>query len=442
MKLLVGYDGGSIGPMEIAAGLRGLAEPVFLVPASVRQTKLGQLVGAMAETVSFAGSADPAGDDLLEPAELDRVAGIQGLSGALTFSEKLLPAISQVTTRLGLPGHDRQTVRLLTDKHAQRCALRDSGVDPVRCQLLDSPAALEEAALDQVGFPAVLKPVRGRGSRNTYRVTGPAELAELVHRLLVPAAAGQLPAEQALLLEEYLPGDPSCPQGDYVAVESVICNGQVEHLAITGKFPQLDRFREVGDFWPAGLAEPVSRRIEALVTAALAALGVRTGISHTEVKLTPAGPRIIEVNGRLGGEVTDLARAAYGLDAAALAGRIALGLPVSLPDRELSAVFYNASAIAPLSAVRFRAIRGADRIRKQPGVCGYRRYREVGSSTRTDEAACTLDVLTGQAPSHAELTAAVHAATRTLSYEFDMADGTIAEFTGWQLTLGGPSDAP
>jgi biotin carboxylase len=442
VKVLVGYDGGSVGPMEIAAGLRGLAEPVFLLPSAVRQTRLGQMVSALAETVEFAGSTDAFGDARLEPAELDRLAGIEGVSGALTFSEKLLPALSQVTTRLGLPGHAPETVRLLTDKHAQRCALRDSGVDPVRCQLIDSPAALDSPAIDEVGFPAVLKPVRGRGSRNTYLVADRAQLAALAHRLLVPATRSQPPDERALLLEEYLPGDPSCPHGDYVAVESVIRDGVVGHLAVTGKFPQSSGFREVGDFWPAGLAEPATHRIERLVSDALHALGVRTGIAHTEVKLTPAGPRIIEVNGRLGGEVADLARAAYGLDVAALAARIALGLPVPLPARELSAVFYIATAIAPLSAVRLRAVRGVDRIRQQPGVLGYRRYREVGSSTRTEEAACTLDVLTGRAGTHAELAAAIRKATSTLSYEFDMRDGTIATFTGWQLTLGSPSGVP
>ena len=369
MKLLVGYDGGSVGPMEIVTGLRGLAEPVFLVPDEVAQSRLGRMVRSLAETVTVAGVTDPAGDTRLDPAELDRLAGIEGLAGALTFSEKLLPALSQVTTRLGLPGHDPATVRLLTDKYAQRCALRDSGVEEVRCRLIDSPAALDSPAIEQVGFPAMLKPVRGRGSRNAYLVADRDWLADLVHRLLVPARPGEPPDEQALLLEEYLPGDPSCPQGDYVAVESVICDGTVEHLAITGKFPQLSGFREVGDFWPAGLAEPVAGPGRGLVSDALAALGVRTGITHTEVKLTPAGPRIIEVNGRLGGEVTDLARAAYGLDAAALAGRIALGLPVSLPDRELSAVFYTASAIAPLRRSGSEAVRGADRSANSP-ACG------------------------------------------------------------------------
>lgn len=436
MKVLVGYDGGAVGPMEIVASLKGLAEPVFLVPAEVRQARLGQVLSALAETVTFAGAADAAGDARLEPAELDRVAAIEGLSGALTFSEKLLPALSQVTTRLGMPGHTPDTVRVLTDKHAQRCALRDSGVDAVRFHLLDSLAALDSPAVEEVGFPAILKPVRGRGSRNTYLVADRGQLAELAHRLLAPATPSAAPAEHALLLEEYLSGDPSCPQGDYVSVESVVCDGAVEHLAVTGKFAQLSGFREVGDFWPADMAEPLRERVECLVSGALRVLGVRSGITHTEVKLTPAGPRIIEVNGRMGGEVNDLARAAYDLDLAALATRIALGMPVTLPPRELSAVFYNITAIAPVSAVRLREVQGTRLVRRQPGVLGYRRYLGAGASTHTEEAACMLDLVTGRADSHAELVSTIRTVISRLNYEFEMCDGTISALNGWQLTFG------
>ena len=37
-----------------------------------------------------------------------------------------------------------------------------------------------------------------------------------------------------------------------------------------------------------------------MVADAIEALGIRTAVVHTEVKLTPEGPRLIEVNGRLG----------------------------------------------------------------------------------------------------------------------------------------------
>ena len=42
------------------------------------------------------------------------------------------------------------------------------------------------------------------------------------------------------------------------------------------------------------------------------ALGVSTGCLHTEVKFTPDGPEIIEVNGRVGGGVPEMLERAAG----------------------------------------------------------------------------------------------------------------------------------
>ncbi|HJQ01818.1 MAG TPA: ATP-grasp domain-containing protein [Jatrophihabitans sp.] len=434
MKLLVGYDGGAVGPMEIVAGLRGLAEPVFLVPEAFQQDQLGQVVSALAETISF---ADSAGEGRLTAEELDRIAAAEAIAGALTFSEKMLPAISAVTTRLQLPGHAPETVRPLTDKYAQRCALRDSGVDSIRFLLLENVDALDQQLIESVGFPAILKPVRGSGSRNTYLVTGIDQLTELARALLLPSEPGAEPAERRLLLEQYLTGDSQHRHGDYVSVESLVHQGEAQHLAVTGKFRQLSNFREVGDFWPAMLSPQATADVERLVSAALGALGVRTGFTHTEVKLTSGGPHIIEVNGRLGGDVHALARAAYGIDVVAMAGRNALGLPVELPSRTLSRVFYNVSAIAPLSARRLRVMSGAGAVRRLPTVASYRRYLGAGGSTVGAEAACALDLVTGWATDHEKLPSAIRRVTSELNYEFDWYDGTIVTRNGWQLTLGG-----
>jgi biotin carboxylase len=72
--------------------------------------------------------------------------------------------------------------------------------------------------------------------------------------------------------------------------------------------------------------------------------GVTHGVTHTEVRLTPAGPCIFEVNGRLGGGLIPyLGRLAPGVDLTAAAVRLALGeLPDLRPCRDLCA------------AVRFR----------------------------------------------------------------------------------------
>jgi hypothetical protein len=70
-----------------------------------------------------------------------------------------------------------------------------------------------------------------------------------------------------------------------------------------------------------------------------AALGFGDGFTHTEIKLTGSGPKIVEVNGRLsGGLIPYLARRAGGVDSGLAAAEVACGLPPSIvPDRELVA---------------------------------------------------------------------------------------------------------
>ena len=71
------------------------------------------------------------------------------------------------------------------------------------------------------------------------------------------------------------------------------------------RFPLAEPFRETGDFMPHPLETEEAETVVAVAIAAAEALGVRSGALHTEIKLTPDGPRIIEVNGRIGGGAID-----------------------------------------------------------------------------------------------------------------------------------------
>lgn len=81
----------------------------------------------------------------------------------------------------------------------------------------------------------------------------------------------------------------------------------ISPLLVTGKFALAPPLRERGAFMPATLSEAETKAVAALAASAVLALGIRYGASHTEVKLTPDGPRVIEVNGRVGGLSNTLA---------------------------------------------------------------------------------------------------------------------------------------
>ena len=101
-------------------------------------------------------------------------------------------------------------------------------------------------------------------------------------------------------------------------------------------------------------------------------LGVRSGALHTEIKLTPDGPRIIEVNGRIGGGAIDALYARrFGTSLTELAAAIALGIaPDAIAELPASAdgpFLYEFFAQPPTTATALRAIGGLDAI---VGVAG------------------------------------------------------------------------
>ena len=108
--------------------------------------------------------------------------------------------------------------------------------------------------------------------------------------------------------------------------------------------------------------------MEALACRAVEALGVSTGIADVEIKLTPDGPRVIEVNGRLGAWVDDLAVRSECSVPAEVAVRAALGLPFEgrndpVPD---SPIAFHYLLVPPAGATEVRGIHGVPALRRVP----------------------------------------------------------------------------
>ncbi|WP_428339672.1 ATP-grasp domain-containing protein [Mycobacterium sp.] len=244
-----------------------------------------------------------------------------------TFLDAGMVQLACIAEGLGLPFHTPGTADALTDKARQRRVLADAGLDMPPCRLVRSDHSEAElsAVEAEVGWPAVLKPRSAQGSRCTFLVRDGTEFNGLLDALG--------PNRPEMVLEGYLRDDPARaaePYGGYVSVESVVADGTISHLALTGRFPPAENFRETGFFIPAALDADSRSAVLDLATRAIKALGVRIGCLHTEVKFTPDGPRIIEVNGRLGGGVPEMLERAAGVSLLDLTLRVALGEPVSV----------------------------------------------------------------------------------------------------------------
>jgi biotin carboxylase len=355
--VVVCYDVGSASPVEIWRAASGVCRPVFVYDRDTEGGKLAAVMGALAPTVDATGRDD---DDVAE--ELRALAP----AGITTFSEYQIRRTAALAARLGLGRyHAPEVAERLTDKWAQREAVRRAGVDHVRSWPLTCAADLP-AALSEVPLPAVVKPARGAGSRDTYRVDDAAECAAVVESLF---AGG---SRRTFVLEEMLVGDSAAAGpdwSDHLSVETLFLEGAPAHVALSGRTKLAHPFRETGAFVPSSVGPELGARIVRLTERVCAALGVRHGFTHTEIKLTAGGPRLLEVNGRLGGHVPSCIRRSLGVDPVALALRAAVGAVESVPDvRRPGCVAFDYFPAVPVEARRVVAVAGLDEIQHLPGV--------------------------------------------------------------------------
>jgi biotin carboxylase len=253
-----------------------------------------------------------------------QIQGERPIDGVVTYSEYHTIHAAEIAHELALPGMSPHAARATRFKNLTRVALSQAGIPQPRFRHIEDRQGLD-AALRDLGFPCVIKPVDGTASLYVTHLASP----EAAAGYLEAAAAGDygrgVTRGNQYLVEEYVPGE-------LVSVESCVeAGGVVHNFGITDRrlvgFPN---FIEMGGTFY--LDHPARERLFELNTAALQALGVDYGFIHTEFLLGPSGPVLLEVNGRLaGGILPRMFWAASGVDPFVEVIRQALGERPRLP---------------------------------------------------------------------------------------------------------------
>ncbi|MFF2809826.1 ATP-grasp domain-containing protein [Streptomyces sp. NPDC058000] len=241
-----------------------------------------------------------------------------GPGAVLTWDEALLESTAEVARRLQLPHMSPEAVRRCRDKLTTRRLLERAGVPSARFRHVHS-ADQARAAADELGPPVVVKPRALAGSIGVTLATDPAEVTRAYARAVGAAFPG-LGALDGAIVEEYL-------SGPEISVDCAVSDGTVHLVNVARKrLGFAPHFEETGHLVAPWRHEPWADEVRSVVTDAHTVLGIRTGLTHTELRLTPAGPRVVEVNGRLGGDfIPLLGTLATGLDPVVTAADLALG---------------------------------------------------------------------------------------------------------------------
>lgn len=268
-------------------------------------------------------------DPLQWVGELAEYVRLHELAGVFTHEDELVELSAALSDELGFPGASLPAVRLCMDKSATRDRFTAAGVPGPRYRVVSSLDGARQA-LDELTLPVVLKPVAASGGQGVTRLTDESALPQAWDWAVEPY--GYLPAAyHRIIIEEFL-------EGPLVSVEAAVVDGDVHVITATDGLqtiepvgPTQSRFVYDALLVPTRLPVEDYEAMAHWTREAVRALGIRTGIVHTEFKRTPHGVRIVEVNPRLPGVyVPELVHRALGIDLAGAALQMALGEPPDL----------------------------------------------------------------------------------------------------------------
>ena len=270
-------------------------EPEERVPASIKSRLSGHYRVANTLDPSLLIEATRAFQK--EWGKVDRLLG---------YMEEMQLPVARARQALGIPGMDVETALNFRDKNRMKETIAKAGL-PVARQALVTDVTDALRLVAAVGYPLVLKPLAGVGTKDTMRVTNEDDLYSALERLM-PTKDRPVQAEEFVTGEEF-------------TLETVSIGGKAVWHSSTYYLP--GPLQVVENTWMQYCVllprEPLpehAERFRPLNASALSALGMQTGLSHMEWFQKPDGQMVIsEVAARPPGvNIMTMMGIAHGVD--------------------------------------------------------------------------------------------------------------------------------
>jgi biotin carboxylase len=303
-------------------------------------------------------------------ASVDRLVARSGpVDAVVAVDTPMLVLAAAVAARMGLAHNPVDAVLASTDKATQRHRWAVAGVAQPAFRVVPATAS-QDALLDaaaQVGFPCVVKAVSLSASQGVLRADDGAGVAAAAGRIPQILAGVGRPADEPLLVEEYVPGWE-------LSIDGLLTDGDLQVTAVFDKpdTPSGPTFEETVLVTPSRLPQPILSATLRTAERAAAALGLRYGPIHAELRLDARGsgqrPTMLELAARSIGGLCS--RALHFLDGVSLEEMVlanALGRRVT-PHRLVRPV--GVLMLPVERAGVLRAVDGRTQAAATPGITG------------------------------------------------------------------------
>lgn len=327
------------------------------------------------------------------------------IDGIMTLATDMpMRAVATVAKEMNLVGISVDTSLKATNKAIMRVCLKENGVPVPDFYKVSSFEEYKEA-VRKFTKPFVVKPADSSGSRGIYLID------DIKNEQLINSAytySHEFSRCGDVVVEEYM-------RGKEVSVETLSVNGEVTVLQITDKLTTgAPYFVEMGHSQPTKHSHEIAERISQVAVAAVKAIGIENGPSHTEIMVTEDGPKIVEIGARMGGDciTTHLVPLSTGIDMVKNTINIALGEQTDLEPK-----FNKGSAIRYFNVAKgtIKSIDGVAEAEKIEGVKQISFVKTIGDSvTEINSSGARVGFVIAQADSADDAVAVCEKAIDTI----------------------------
>lgn len=240
----------------------------------------------------------------------------------IALSEYLLDLAATIRERHGIAGPGRAQVDRFRDKTTMKTVLGEAGIAVPRWARCRS-AGQVRAEAGRLGFPLILKPVRGASSQGVYKAASPEELRD---------AVAELPDLDEYEIEQYVAGDILHADG------VVDADGHCLFLVVSRYVSTCLDFEQGTPFGSIIQTEPLVRAAaEDFTLRCLKALDLTSSAFHLEFFDTGRELVFLEIGARVpGADVPNVIHDVTGVNLFRLWIDALLGRPVAAPGHDFA----------------------------------------------------------------------------------------------------------
>lgn len=276
-----------------------------------------------------------------------------------TFFEGNVTQTADLAKALGLIGADTGAVRRSSsNKGLMRLWARSHDIPTPKFTMVKDLTELNlKSAIKEVGVPCVVKPVFGSNSFGTVKIDTEKQIQDVIKEVKLNTTSSTSEAfknfESIFLVEEYM-------QGPVVSIDGIVQDKKPQIVGMVefamGPEP---RFTQEADYIPPRFDKKTIEDAYKMTERIVKTLEFNNCGFHCEMRLTPEGPKLIEIASRLpGGPLQPGYKKAYGVDLTEALIDIWLGKKVKLSRKSEKWILQK--AVFPTKSGTLKKLSGID----------------------------------------------------------------------------------